>query len=225
MKKTGAETKKQIQAIVWDWNGTLLNDVHVCVDSINQMLKPRNIPLLGVGSYREVFGFPVKDYYEKAGFNFVKEPYDVVAIEFIEIYRQRIAQCSLFTEAEAVLRQIAKLNLPQFILSAMQQDLLETSLKEKGIFAYFSFIAGTGDHFAGGKLGSAKNLQQIIGIEPENILLVGDTTHDHEVAEKMGWQSVLISNGHQSANRLKATGSPVLENLTSVSWYLNGHAH
>lgn len=215
---------QKVEAIVWDWNGTLLNDVHVCVDSINIMLDARNLPTLDYTSYRNVFGFPVREYYEKAGFNFFNEPFDVVAIQFIDIYREHLRRCNLFPEVFDVLGKIAMLPMPQFILSAMEQQLLEISLTEKGIPHFFSFIAGTNDHYADGKLGSAKRLQEIIVAEPNAILLVGDTIHDYEVAEEMEWQCVLIANGHQSEHRLLATGKPVLKSLAMLPAFLNGHS-
>ena len=218
------KSDQKVKAIVWDWNGTLLNDVHICVDSINIMLDARNLPTLDYSSYRNVFGFPVREYYEKAGFNFFNEPFDVVAIQFIDIYREHLRNCNIFPEVMDVLNQIAALKLPQYILSAMEQQLLETSLSEKGIPQFFNYIAGTSDHYADGKLGSAKRLQQMIVAEPQNILLVGDTIHDYEVAEEMGWQCVLISNGHQSEQRLHSTGKPVLKSLSILPELLNGHS-
>lgn len=215
---------QKVKAIVWDWNGTLLNDVHICVDSINIMLDARNLPTLDYTSYRNVFGFPVREYYEKAGFNFFNEPFDVAAIQFIDIYRERLRRSHLFPEVFEVLAKITMLQLPQYILSAMEQQLLEISLTEKGIPHFFKFIAGNSDHYADGKLGSAKRLQQIIVAEPNDILLVGDTIHDYEVAEEMGWQCVLISNGHQSEQRLHATGKPVLKSLSILPEFLNGHS-
>jgi phosphoglycolate phosphatase len=217
-------TDQKVKAIVWDWNGTLLDDVHVCVDSINTMLGARNLAQLDYVSYRDVFGFPVRAYYEKAGFNFLQEPFDIVAIQFIDIYRERLLNCNLFPEVLDVLNQLAALQLPQYILSAMEQELLKTSLTEKGIPQFFNFIAGTSDHYADGKLGPAKRLQQMIDSEPQEILLVGDTIHDFEVAEEMGWQCVLIANGHQSELRLKATGKAVLKNLAALPALLNGHS-
>lgn len=215
---------KQLEAIVWDWNGTLLNDIHICLDSINRMLQPRNIPELSYDSYRDVFGFPVRDYYEKAGFDFLKEPFDIVAVEFIDIYRTLLPGCELFPDVMLILRKISESKLPQYVLSAMEQELLESSLIEKGIAHLFDSFYGTGDHYADGKLGSAKKLQQATGIPPSGILMVGDTIHDHEVAMAMGWNCVLISNGHQSESRLLETGRPVLQKLKMLGVYLNGHS-
>ena len=213
----------RIKAVVWDWNGTMLNDVHICVDSINVMLKKRNIPLLNYHTYRQVFGFPVREYYEKAGFNFHFEPFDIVAVEFIDIYRTHLEKCTLFPETNAVLAQVSEQGLPQYVLSAMEQGLLDSSLIAKGIAHHFRFIAGTGDHYADGKSGSAKRLQKIMDCEPQEVMLIGDTIHDFEVAEEMGWKSILIANGHQSEERLMKTGRPVLSSIALVHKYLNGN--
>jgi len=59
----------RIGGIIWDWNGTLLNDIQLCVQTINEMLDKRNLPLLSVNDYKDVFSFPVKNYYQKIGFD------------------------------------------------------------------------------------------------------------------------------------------------------------
>ena len=64
-----------IETIIWDWNGTLLNDLRLCVKTINSLLEKRSLPVLTTSSYKEVFSFPVKDYYEKVGFDFSKEDF------------------------------------------------------------------------------------------------------------------------------------------------------
>ena len=74
---------KKYTHIIWDWNGTLLDDAWLCVDVMNGMLEERGMKLKTVDEYRELFDFPVRDYYEKLGFNFKDEPFDKVGMEFI----------------------------------------------------------------------------------------------------------------------------------------------
>ena len=212
-----------VKAIVWDWNGTLLDDVRICVNSINEMLLQRGIPQLDEETYRRIFGFPVRKYYEEAGFDFQQEPFDVVAIRFIDLYRRHLHLCNLFPDVVNTLKLISDRKIPQYILSAMEQELLYHSLQEKGISRYFDFISGTSDHYADGKLVAAQRLQTIIAKAPSNILLIGDTMHDHEVAEEMGWQCFLVARGHQSLQRLPLTGRPVIENLALLWKHLNGN--
>src|SRR5262245_43055202 len=53
-----------IDHVIWDWNGTLLNDVTHAIDTINFLLEPRGLPLMSIERYREIFGFPIRRYYE-----------------------------------------------------------------------------------------------------------------------------------------------------------------
>ena len=57
------------ESIIWDWNGTLLNDVGTAIDSINYLLKDRKLSPLTLDRYLEVFTFPVQNYYEQIGFS------------------------------------------------------------------------------------------------------------------------------------------------------------
>ena len=74
------------KTIIWDWNGTLLNDLDLSVDSVNILLKERNLPTLTVEKYKDIFGFPVIDYYVKAGFDFEKEPFEIPAKQYVKLY-------------------------------------------------------------------------------------------------------------------------------------------
>ena len=63
--------------IIWDWNGTLLNDTWLCVEGINKSLEKRSLQTITEEIYRKVFSFPVEDYYKRLGFDFKKEPFEV----------------------------------------------------------------------------------------------------------------------------------------------------
>ena len=88
--------------IIWDWNGTLLDDVGICLQSINSMLKERKIDELSRHKYKRVFTFPVIDYYRKVGFDFNQENWEKVAMEFMDRYFAKLPCCPLFHLAPPV---------------------------------------------------------------------------------------------------------------------------
>ena len=92
--------------IIWDWNGTLLDDVWLGVASVNVLLERRGQPTLTIESYRRHFDFPVRDYYERVGFDFETEPFEEAAVEFIAEYEARRAECRLHDDAEDTLRSM-----------------------------------------------------------------------------------------------------------------------
>ncbi|MEJ2595865.1 MAG: HAD family hydrolase [bacterium] len=205
------------KAIIWDWNGTLLDDTALCISCMNDLLAKRKLPLLDRIRYREIFTFPVKDYYLRAGFDFSKEQFEIPALEFISLYYKRLSQAILYPEASSLLTKLRKRGFVQAILSAMEHDSLENSLKEKGIDRFFDMITGINDHYAHSKLDIGKELIRKLGFPPEQIILIGDTLHDLEVAQGLGVDVLLIANGHQSGGRLLQETSGVIENLGELS--------
>ena len=76
------------------------------------------------------------------------------------------------------------------------------------------------DDLGGGKAGLAAGYMRRKGIDPEEALFVGDTVHDFEVAQSIGCRCVLIAGGHQSVERLAATGTAVLDSLAELPDFL-----
>jgi phosphoglycolate phosphatase len=130
----------KIGGVIWDWNGTLLNDAELAVETINSMLVRRNLPQLSVDRYKQVFTFPVKEYYRKIGFDFEAEPFEVPALEFIERYNEQVKGCGLHKDSTTVLNYFQSLGIRQFILSAMQQNTLDECLNHYQINHFFDRV-------------------------------------------------------------------------------------
>lgn len=203
--------------IFWDWNGTLLNDVDICIQCINHLLERRELPLLTREKYLQIFDFPVKTYYEKAGFNFKKESFDDVAEEFMDWYHEYLPEAELFPEAVNTLTKFKNKGYRQVILSAMEHESLLKTLDKKGILPFFDEVAGIKDIYANSKLESARVLLKKLDLNGSGSLLIGDTLHDLEVANDLGIEHILVADGHQSAARLFAKTSHVTGHLTGLS--------
>ena len=205
-----------MNSIIWDWNGTLLNDLDVCISCINILLEKRNLPTLNNEVYKEVFSFPVKDYYEKIGFNFDKEDFSIPAQEFINLYETNVKGCSLHPSVTNVLKYFQEKGIRQFVLSAMHQDMLIETLDHNKILNYFEGVAGLNDHYAVSKIERGQQLIKEFNIEKSNSRIIGDTIHDFEVAQELGVKCILVADGHQSEERLKATGVIVVPSLDKL---------
>lgn len=208
-----------MKTIIWDWNGTLLNDLEFCISTINTLLEKRDLPLLNGQKYKEVFSFPVKDYYETIGFDFNKEDFSIPAKEFIDLYENGVKHCDLHDSAIEALSYFQKNGIRQFVLSAMQQNMLEQTLKHNSIFDYFEGVFGLDNHYAVSKIERGEQLLTEFNIEKDKAWIIGDTNHDYEVAKKLDIKCILISDGHQSELRLKNTGSTVLSELSEIKTF------
>lgn len=206
--------------VVWDWNGTLLDDVRVSVGAINRMLGRRGMPELTVERYRDIFGFPVRDYYESIGFDFKRDDWDEVSQEFVRDYDALAVDVQLTEGVRPVLDQLKEMGKRLYVLSALQEDLLLGMLERFGIRDYFEGICGAVDIYASSKVDRGKELVKAYGIDPGKTLMVGDTLHDAEVAEALGFDVCLFAGGHNSAWRLREKGA-VIERMSELLPLLN----
>jgi phosphoglycolate phosphatase len=203
--------------ILWDWNGTLLDDAWLCVEVMNGMLSERNLAPLTLERYRNMFSFPVKDYYVKLGFDFEKEPFEKVGMDFMDLYNLRQGECRLHPESQEILGKIAKKGLPQSVLSAREENELRLEIRNEGIERFFERICGLDDHYAHGKTDVGKKLIADLGLPVEKLLFIGDTLHDSEVAKELGIDCILIPEGHHSLSRLSGSGFQVIPSLQELS--------
>ncbi len=206
----------RIKHVIWDWNGTLLDDAWLCVEVMNDVLARRSLPALTAARYADVFKFPVRDYYAELGFDFEAESFEVVGTEFIEGYSAREAACDLRPDARAALEGISGAGLTQSVLSASQLSRLTQQAQRLDVHARFNALVGLEDHYAASKIEVGKRWLLSSGVDPERTVLVGDTDHDVEVARHLGVQCLLVSSGHQAPERLRASGAEVAENLGRV---------
>ena len=202
--------------IIWDWNGTLINDIWLVVEIMNKMLKKRNMPGIDLKKYGEIFDFPVIDYYAKLGFNFSKESFEELTVEFISEYYTRFNECKLFNEVEEVLKKIRDMGIPQSILSASKEDVLIEKIKYYGIDKYFNRIIGLENHYAESKVEKGKEWIAELNLDPQDVLLMGDTAHDYDVSKHIGCDCLLIANGHYSYERLAKLGVDVIDTLKEM---------
>ena len=207
--------------IIWDWNGTLLDDVDFCRKIINRILVENNLPELSFDRYREIFTFPVEDYYKAAGLDFNKTSFEVLGKDFIDEYEEKKLTCSLFDSSVEVLSAIHKKGIGQSVLSAYLHDNLVSILDHYNLTQYFDNIIGLDNIYAGSKTHLGLMLIEQLKIPGNEVLFVGDTLHDAEVAKAMGVKSILIANGHQVKEKLMVNSNIVLDNMLEFKGYLN----
>lgn len=203
--------------IIWDFNGTIINDAPLSLSVINRMLEKRGKPLLsGLEEHKEKFCFPVKKYYEAIGFDFSCEPYEVPAEEWVVGYGEGEATVELTEGICDALKKIQSLGIKQIVLSASELKMLFRQLDRYGIRDYFDAVIGTDDIYGNGKIEQAKSYARNADFDIKNALLIGDTLHDSEISLALGCGCVLFSGGHMDKKRLAASGFPVVDSMEEL---------
>jgi len=206
----------QYKHIIWDWNGTIFNDVELGVEIINKILSDRGLNVLTVDRYKEIFTIPVKNYYEKLGFDFSNESFEVIGKLWIDEYEKRKYECSLYEGIIEILEKIKELGIEQSILSAYSQHTLEEMADYFNLRKYFKYIVGLDNIYAASKLHLGIDLMKKLGNGKGETLLIGDTLHDYEVASEIGADCILVANGHQNKDILLTSGTKVIDNVLEL---------
>lgn len=205
--------------IVWDWNGTLLDDTRAALGALNAMLARRSLPAITLESYRSRFHFPAREYYDEIGMDIPDTEWDAVAREYHDSYDAESATAALNPDAVAALELARSRGARQSILSALRQDLLEEAVERFGVSGYFDFVRGTDNLYGAGKLAFALALKAEIessSSPPPRIVMIGDAIHDCEVATELGVECVLCAQGSHSFERLAALGVPTAPTLVAA---------
>ncbi len=189
------------------------------IDSVNRMLGERGLPIIpNMETYRELFDFPIKEYYRKLGFDFDKEPYEVLAPIWVELYLENCCSAGIVDGVDVVVKAVANTEMKQVILSACEKNMLCDQLEDLGVIEYFDEIIGLDDIHAASKLHLAQSWREK---NPEaKMLFVGDTIHDAETAEVLGADCLLFTGGHQSKARLLTTGCETIDSIVEILDYI-----
>jgi phosphoglycolate phosphatase len=183
-------------SIVWDWNGTILNDVEYNLCIVNTLMQDRGMKPITLEVYRSAFKMPIRNFYTDIGFDLEKEDFEKLASEYNRMYKADFSSIPLTEGVLEVLEYFYQKGVKQYIVSASEQKSLDAQVKEKGLEKYFTQTVGNDDYSVVSKTDKARDLKKRIGSSGK-ILFVGDMDHDYEAALAMGADCVLYTGGHQ----------------------------
>ena len=204
-----------MECVLWDWNGTLLDDAEYAVSVRNRIFPRFGLPALSsMAEYHAQFTFPVRTYYERAGVT--DENFVAVANAWMDEYVAGCADLRLMPDALWVLDRFRASGARQAVLSASHVETLRAQLARFPILPYFDELLGLDHIYATSKEHLGREYLKREEIAPERTALLGDTLHDAEVAKALGCRCVLIARGHQSRETLLTAGVPVTATLTEA---------
>ena len=204
---------------IWDFNGTILDDVELGIYSVNLLMKNHGIELvLDREKYRARFDFPIIDYYKELGFDFEKTPYEVLAKEWVDIYMENLWRANLFPDLIKALDFFKQSGVKQSVLSASENEMLNGQVAELGIASYFEDIMGIDNIYGDSKLAIARRWREA---HPEDkVIFIGDTTHDIETATVLGADCYIVCAGHQCKLRFADKNVKIFDSLYGLTSFL-----
>ena len=190
-----------MKCIFWDWNGTLINDAVLSLKTLNRMLSKRGLGEITLDYFRTLEHTPLYSLFETL-FGMERKDFDTYEKEYTLIYNSLSPEIRLNDGAREKLEEYKNQGIRQIILTSTWASSVEDFTARLGVRDYFEEILGAKALEEGNKTGRAKRFMETNGIGKEDIVLIGDSVHDVEVAKELGIETFLVSSGYQAKDIL-----------------------
>lgn len=205
-----------MKVVLWDWNGTIIDDASILCEVFNAVIEPRGCQPISLERYREIYRHPIKEMYRDAGFDFDRYSFEEVSHEWHDRYLQVLPEVALHHDTMLALESLQKRGSRQMVLSALPQTLLNESIKTRGVDHFFERVHGLSNNAGHGKIDEAISLVETLAVPGRDITVIGDSSHDAEVAREISAQCVLVARGAESRARLEVHGFPVVDSFEGI---------
>lgn len=209
-----------LTTIIWDWNGTLADDVRVALQSVNDILARRGRVPITLNDYYSYIDTPIRRFYEHLFSPLDDALFGQILVEFNEGYRLHMDDTGLMAGGRETLERFQKAGLRQMIVSSSHIGELLHFGRLFGVEGYFDPILGAEDFQASGKVEMACRFLREQGIFPDECAVIGDTLHDRDMAKAIGCPVCLLDRGHQGRKELEDSGEPVFHELAEIGDFL-----
>ncbi|GAB1643260.1 HAD family hydrolase [Krasilnikovia sp. MM14-A1259] len=201
--------------LVWDWNGTLLDDLHLVVSSTNHAFAAMGGRSVGTDEHRRRFRRPVAEFYAEILERAVDaEEFGRLDRIFHEAYRLGLTTASLAADAQAALTAWPG---TQSLLSMWFHEELVPAIETYGLAGVFTRVDGLRTEVGGDlKARHLANHLAELGVSGSDVVLIGDSLDDASAAESVGGAAVLYTGGFTDPARLRASGLPVADTLVDA---------
>ncbi len=210
--------EKMIKLVGFDWNGTILSDTVACLVADDAALIALGYKPISLKKFRETFEIPLVNFYNKIGVDpkIPKAKFEKSETIFHQTYEARAANSRTRAGSRDLLKWLKARKIPSVIFSNHIDYQIVKHLKRLKIENYFDTVLGNAKTsevlFKRSKGDKLKDYLSSRRIKPNEILIVGDTVEEIEIARELGAISVAITNGYNSTKRLKSNKPDYLLN-------------
>jgi phosphoglycolate phosphatase-like HAD superfamily hydrolase len=207
--------------VVWDWNGTLYDDLHIVVGAVNASLAELGERPIDDEAYRDHYTRPVRRFYEALLDRPVSsDEFVLIDRVFHETYGASLDQAGLAVDAETAVSRVSAAST-QSLLSMWRHDSLVDYVGRLGLASYMTRIDGNRSTADASKAGAMEeHVTMLIAdgtiTDRTPVLVIGDGLDDARSAAAAGVDCVLYAGGTHHRRELERAGVPVADTLTQA---------
>ena len=183
--------------LIFDWSGTLVDDLGPVIEATNAVLGKYEIAALDREEFRRAFRLPYQDFYAE---QLPGIPLEELEAHFRPAFDAAITPVTVLPHAREKLEWCTALGIRAFVLTSMDTLAFERQMDDFGLRHHFEATYS-------GVLDKRKIIHQILKtheLNPAETAFVGDMTHDVETARHGGISSIAVLTGYNHAEILAA---------------------
>ena len=203
--------------LVWDWNGTVLNDFEIILRSTNASFGDHGLPAITADQYRTQIKMPIRSFYaEILGQEPTDEEWEAMDASFHRYYVAFEREARLSDGLPDLFREWAGRGRSQSLLSMYHDDKLVPAVRHHGIAHHFALVQGTRPPRPARKSTHLRDHLDRLGLDPARVVLIGDSPDDAHAAQSVGAHAILYSGGFAAVQSLRSAGAPIVDDLAAA---------
>jgi phosphoglycolate phosphatase-like HAD superfamily hydrolase len=204
--------------LVWDWNGTLLDDLPVVIEAVNLSIGSFGVDPITADDYRDHYTRPVRHFYDSL-FGRVVDDEEWLRLNtaFHDAYSELATHVDLAPGALEAMGMLEEAGWSQSLLSMSPQDWLEGVVARLELTGRFEMVDGLSGPTGGLKAAHLEDHLSMLAIEGRSVVVVGDTPDDVAAARHVGAHPVLFHGGSHHIEVLEREGVPIAETIVDAA--------
>lgn len=203
--------------LVWDWNGTLLDDLPIVIRAVNRSIGTFGLDTIDADVYRDHYTRPVRLFYDRLfGRAINDEEWLRLNTSFHETYFELASDVDLALGARDAIKRLHAEGWTQSLLSMSPQDWLDSIVDRLGLTEWFEIVDGLSGPTGGLKATHLEMHLATLDIDGSDVVVVGDTPDDVAAAKHVGARPILFHGGSHHMDVLEAEGVPIAETISDA---------
>lgn len=181
--------------LIFDWSGTLVDDLPPVLDATNRVLGVYGKPPLDRDAFRERFRLPYREFYEEV---LPGVPLEELEGHFRAAFSASEERVTVLPHSREKLEWCRLRGIRCFVLTSMDADAFRGQLEDFGLGPYFEATYA-------GVLDKRERILEILethGLAPDETAFIGDMVHDIDTARHARVTAVAVLSGYTLAGPL-----------------------
>ena len=218
-------TPRRFRFVVFDWDGTLADSTALIAAAIQQACRDIGEPVPDDTTARYVIGLGLGDALRHVAPGLAPERRRDLAIRYRHHYLTGDPQIPLFAGAREMLDRLNETGHLLGVATGKTRVGLNRALDQQGIANRFVATRCADEGFPKPNPDMLLHLMDRVGADPRETLMVGDTTHDVELARNAGVGAVAVSYGaHAAAGLAQCDPLALVHSIDELSGWLQANA-